>query len=68
MFLLLFILLACMFWRSFLPDYVLFFNDGSLAIQKSDLIHLPEAFIGSWYDLKSLGVSGGAVVPDFAFL
>jgi hypothetical protein len=64
-FLLLFLVLACLFWRSLLPDYVLFSNDGSLAIQKSEWVHLPEAFIGSWYDLNTVGVSAGAVVPDF---
>jgi hypothetical protein len=65
MFLSMLIVLVCLFWRSFLPDFVLFSNDGSLAIQKSEWVHLPEAFIGSWYDLNTVGVSAGAVVPDF---
>jgi hypothetical protein len=68
LFLLLFTLLACLFWRSFLADYVVFSNDGSFAIQKSEWIHLPESFIGSWYDLNTVGVTGGAIVPDFTSL
>jgi len=62
--LLLLVVILSFFWRSFLPDYVLFSNDGSLAIQKSEWIHVPEAFIGAWDDLNSLGFSGGALVPD----
>ncbi len=65
LFLLLAVILAALFWKSFLPEYVIFSNDGSFAIVKSDWIHLPESFIGSWADLNSLGISGGAVVPNF---
>ena len=48
-----------------MPDYILFSNGGSLAIRKSDWIHLPGAFISSWYDPNSIGLSGGAGIPDF---
>src|SRR5262249_40549646 len=68
LFLVLIVILACLFHKSFLPQYVIFSNDGSLAIQKSAWIALPESFIGSWYDLNTLGSSGGAVVPDFTQL
>src|SRR4051812_8602283 len=64
----LFVILVCLFWKSFLPQWIIFSNDGSLAIQESQWIHLPESFIGSWYDLNTLGCSGGAVVPDFTQL
>ena len=67
-FLLLFILMACMFWRNFVPDYALVSNDGPLVIQESDWIHLPGAFMGCWSDSNSLGVSSGAVISDFTQL
>src|SRR6185312_1826536 len=56
------------FWKTLIPENVLFSNDGSLAIQESQWIHLPESFIGSWYDLNTLGASGGAVMPSFTQL
>jgi len=67
-FVLLFVILVCLFWKSFRSEFVLFSNDGSLAIQESQWIHLPESFIGSWYDLNTLGASGGALVPSFTQL
>ncbi len=61
----LFVILVCLFWKSFLPQWIIFSNDGSYAVQKMQWTHLPEAFLGSWYDQYSIGVNGGAVVPNF---
>lgn len=61
----LFLVLVGLFWKIFLPQYIIFSNDGSYAIQESKWTHLPESFLGSWYDLNTIGVSGGAVVPNF---
>lgn len=61
----LFLVLVGLFWKIFLPQYIIFSNDGSYAIQESKWTHLPESFLGSWYDLNTIGVSGGAVLPNF---
>jgi len=52
--------LAILFWRSFLPDYVHFSNDGPLGQQNAAAAHLPEAFLGTWYDNNDIGSGGGA--------
>lgn len=75
LFLTLFVILVVLFsWQTnkdgvwgklFRPQYILFSNDGSYAVQKMQWTHLPESFLGSWYDLNAIGVNGGAVVPDF---
>ena len=44
--LLLLIVLAVLFWRSFLPGYVHFSNDGPLGMQNSAWMGLPEGFTG----------------------
>ncbi len=72
--LVLFIVLACLFslprdgddifGKIFRPDYVLFSNDGPLGLQESAWCHLPEAFVGQWYDLNTLGVNAAASLPD----
>jgi hypothetical protein len=62
--LLLLIVLAILFWRSFLPGFVHFSNDGPLGMQNAAWMHLPEAITGSWYDLNSIGTSAGAVSPS----
>jgi hypothetical protein len=66
--LLLLVILACLFWRSFLPDYVHFSNDGPLGMQNAAWLHLPGAIAGQWYDLNSIGVNAGAASPDFTTL
>jgi hypothetical protein len=58
------IILCCLFWRSFLPGYVHFSNDGPLGSQKSAWLHLPEAFTGLWDDLNSIGINGGSWPPS----
>jgi hypothetical protein len=53
------------FARSFFPDYVVFSNDGPLGLQKAAWLHLPQAFLGQWYDLNSVGTSAASSLPDF---
>ncbi len=53
-----------MFWKCFLPDYVHFCNDGPLGMQKSAWLDLPRSFFGQWFDINSIGWSGGASLPD----
>ena len=52
--------LAFFFWRSFLPGYVHFSNDGPLGQQNVDWLKLPGAMTGTWDDLNDVGFAGGA--------
>ncbi len=60
---LLFLILAVLFWRSFLPEYVHFNNDGPLGQQNNDWQKLPGAFTGMWDDLNHVGYSAGSFSP-----
>ena len=62
------VLLAVIFWRSFLPDYIHFNNDGPLGQQNSEWRKLPEGFTGAWYDLNDIGSSVGAQGLEFVTL
>ena len=53
-------LLALLFWRSFLPDYVHFSNDGPLGQQVTAWLSLPQAFTGAWDDMNDIGSNAGA--------
>ena len=66
--LLLIVLLAIIFWRSFLPDYIHFNNDGPLGQQNTEWRKLPEGFTGAWYDLNDIGSSVGAQGLEFVTL
>jgi hypothetical protein len=55
--------LAGLFWRSFLPDYVHFSNDTPLGQQNVDWVKLPSAFFGAWDDQNDTGFSDGAASP-----
>src|SRR5690348_10286930 len=61
---LLFLVLSCFFWKSFLPDFVLFSNDGPLGLQKAAWLNLPQAFLGQWFDLNTLGANADAAFLD----
>lgn len=52
-------ILCILFWRSFLPEYVHFSNDGPLGAQVFIAAHVPEAFTGMWSDMNDIGA--GAV-------
>jgi len=58
------IVLAILFWKSFLPGYVHFSNDGPLAQQNAAYLQLPGAFTGCWDDLNGIGINSGAFSPS----
>ena len=60
--------LALLFWRSFLPGYVHFSNDGPLGQQNANWSKLPAAFTGGWDDLNGIGSYAGLSSPDPASL
>ena len=66
--LLLLIVLAILFWRSFLPGFVHFSNDGPLGMQNAAWLRFPDSITGQWYDLNSIGNSAGTASPDLASL
>ena len=57
------LILALLFCRSFLPDYVHFNNDGPLGAQNAAYQSLPAGFTGMWNDLNDIGFSGGSFTP-----
>ena len=57
-------LLVLLFWRSFLPNFVHFSNDGPLGQQSANWVRLPAAFTAIWDDLNDIGSSSGAFPPD----
>lgn len=60
--------LALLFWRSFLGDYVHFSNDGPLGQQNAAWRQLPEAMTGSWYDINDIGSPVGGAAPSVTSL
>jgi hypothetical protein len=59
-------LLMLLFWRSFLPDYVHFSNDGPLGQQNTACLQVPGGFTGIWNDLTSSGFSGGSFTTSIS--
>jgi hypothetical protein len=66
--LLLLVLLAILFWRSFLPDYVHFSNDGPLGQENVDWAKLPAAWTGMWDNLNDTGYNTGSFIPSLSAL
>ena len=66
--LLLLAILALLFAKSFLPDYVHFSNDGPLGEQNAEKVHMPGILTGIWDDLNDLGNAGGTAAPDISAL
>lgn len=62
--LLLLALLVALFWRSFLPGYVHFSNDGPLGQINVNFMKLPAAVDGMWDDLNDLGINAGNFSPS----
>ncbi len=62
------VLLAILFWKSFLPGYVHFSNDGPLGQQNAAYAKLPAGFSGVWGDLNDIGNNGGSASPDLGTL
>ncbi len=61
-------LLALLFWRSFLPQYVHFSNDGPLGAQSVNFASLPGGFTGMWDDLNLIGANAGVAGPGVSVL
>src|SRR5271154_6907276 len=57
------IILAVLFCKSFLPDYIHFSNDAPLGQQNSQWLQPSVGFSGMWYDLNSIGLGAGAYGP-----
>src|SRR5256885_15150431 len=57
-------MLLVLFHNSLDPRQVLFSNDGPLGAMSQQAIRLPAAFKGVWYDLNSIGTSGGTALPN----
>ncbi len=62
------LVLAVLFWRSFLPEYVHFSNDGPLGVENAAWVQMPAGLTGMWVDLNYLGQSGGAFTPGITAL
>jgi hypothetical protein len=62
------IILAALFYKSFLPDYVHFSNDGPLGQQNSRWLQPAAGLTGMWDDLNSLGFAAGAYAPSLTML
>ncbi len=61
------LVLAVLFHRSFVPDQILFSNDGTLGALKSECNN-ENAFFGSWYNLSWLGGAGIGTTPNVSSL
>jgi hypothetical protein len=46
---------STLFWRSFLPEFVLFANDAPLGALHAEAGRLPGTFLGFWQDLNWVG-------------
>ena len=57
---LLVIILAALFGKSFLPDYVHFSNDGPLGQENARWLRLPDCLTGAWVDLNDIGSNAGS--------
>src|SRR5438093_1864856 len=62
--------LFALFFRSILPQFVLFANDGPLGALKADAVRPPGSFVGVWFDLNWLGANSGShlVSPSYLLL
>ena len=57
---LLVVILAALFCKSLLPDYVHFSNDGPLGQENAKWLQPPDCFIGGWSDLNNIGSNAGS--------
>jgi hypothetical protein len=60
--------LALLFWRSFLPGFVHFSNDGPLGQQMTAWARWPQSFLGSWGDMNDIGANTGSHPPTVSVL
>jgi hypothetical protein len=62
------VILAVLFGKSFLPDYVHFSNDGPLGQQNAQWIQVPASIMSVWDDLNGIGASVGSYPLGFSAL
>jgi hypothetical protein len=62
------VILSVLFFKSFLPQYVHFSNDGPLGAQNASWLRLPHGYTGMWNDLNDIGGSAGAASPSLTTL
>ena len=60
--------LAVFLYGVFLPDQVLFSNDGPLARIGEQCHQLPQRFFGCWADLNNIGFDGGGASPSISIV
>ncbi len=60
--------IGLLFWRSFLPGYVHFSNDGPLGQQNVNWQQMPGALTGMWDDLNDVGFAVGTYTPSIRAL
>ena len=58
------VILAVLFWRAFLPDYVAFGNDDPLGAMAAEQNSVPSTMTGLWQDLNWLGNEGLSPSPN----
>jgi hypothetical protein len=68
MFVLLLAVLALLFWKSLIPGYTVFSNDGPLGTLMSQSHRLPERWTGGWQDLNTVGYQEGNALPSVTYL
>src|SRR5262245_9705081 len=59
-------LLVALFAPCLKPVVVCFSNDGPLGANSQQSIQRPAAYWGVWYDLNSIGNSGGTSMPNLS--
>ena len=62
------LILGLLFYRSFIPQNVVFSNDGPLGGLVAEQNQLPQTFTGLWADLNSIGSNGGAATLSISSL
>lgn len=60
------IVLAGLFYKSFVPGQYLFFNDTPLGQSQAAAYQFPGAFVGRWIDLSWLGIEIPSAAPDIS--
>lgn len=57
---------STLFWRSFLPEFVLFANDAPLGALHAEAGRLPGTFLGFWQDLNWVGSAMLGATPNLS--
>jgi hypothetical protein len=67
MVLLLFAALSILLYRDYLPENIMYSNDGPLGRLMSQCHHVPDRFTGCWEDLNLIGMRNWGTAPDITF-